>query len=151
MLPSKEYIAGKRFLLLTIILACFISCEQSPSHKENFYWMMNESCPDDGVRFWISEVGAHEKTCDPSKWSRALALATIFTVINDVNEHKIHYHMREEDRGFVLREYLSDEKSPTGERPLGRSDTYHFHGCYVDLKTAKKLIQAVKFHQHGAE
>jgi hypothetical protein len=65
MLPSKEYIAGKIFLLLTVILACFISCEQSPSHKENFYWMMNESCPDDGVRFGYRKSGHTKKLVTP--------------------------------------------------------------------------------------
>lgn len=113
---------------------------------------MNGPVPASAVRFWVSYPGEHEKTCDQKKWTPAFALATVYTTINEVNAHEIHYHLTEDDeRGFVLREYLRDERAKAGERPLGQDEPIHFHGLYVDLEPAKELILAVKSHQHGAE
>jgi len=112
---------------------------------------MSEPCPDSGVRIWYPAELPEHKDCEETNVSRALAEAIVLNIIQDVVHNKIHYHIRQDDRGFVFTEYLADPQSKTGERPLGRDETIHYHGVYVDLATAKELIVAVKARQHGAE
>jgi hypothetical protein len=144
-LPMKKVLSAIVFIA-TIVLAC-----QSTSREEKRYWMMSEPVPESGVRVWIPESGQHDKDCDQEKTTPALALATIYNIVNDVNEHKIHYHIRNEDNGgLILSEYLSDEDGK-GERRLGSKEAIHYHGVYVNLEAAKQLLTAVKSHQHGAD
>jgi hypothetical protein len=132
-----------------VLCAAAISCSRS---DPKYYWVMSEPCPDSGVRIWYpAELADHKDCGEERNVSRALALAIVLNIIQDVDHHKIHYHIRKEDRGFVLTEYLADPKSRTGERPLGRDEPVHYHGVYVDLDTPVRLIGAVKAHQHGAE
>ena len=111
---------------------------------------MDKPCPTNCVPVWFPGDNADHKLCEITNASPALALASVLTIIQEVNEHKIHYHVRYED-GVLLTEYLADPKSKTGERRLGRDEVIHLHGVYVDLETAKELITTVKSHQHGAE
>jgi hypothetical protein len=137
--------------VLGILVCCvaIISCSHSTEQK--YYWVMDGPCPDSDVRIWICSELPDHKNCEETNVSPALALASVLSLINDVNKQKIHYHGRTEDRGIVFTEYLADPKSKAGERRLGRDETIHFHGFYVDSDTAQELIHAVKAHQHGAE
>ena len=146
-------LSSRCLLLMTLLLiTCTLACGPRSAPKESYYWMMSEPTPEGAITIWISHPGEHEKTCDQEKWTPALALATVYTVIQDVNAHKIHYHVRDdEQKGLIFQEYLRDETARIGERRLGRDEAVHFHGLYIDLETAKELIAAVKSHQHGAE
>jgi hypothetical protein len=135
------------FVTILAITAFLTTCDSS-TPREKYYWMMNKPVPESGVRIWIPEEGEHEKTCDKQKVGEALALAIVLNIIQDVKNDEIHYHLRSEDRGLVLDEYLWDEKSSTGERRLGRDEIIHYHGVYVDLETAKELIYAVNSQPH---
>jgi hypothetical protein len=134
------------------IVSCIavVSCSRSPEPK--YYWVMSGSCPDSGVRIWYPAELPDHKDCEETNVSPALALAIVLNMTQDVNQHKIHFHIRQDDnRGLVLTEYLADPQSKSGEHRLGRDEIIHYHGVYVDLSAAKELIVAVKAHQHGAE
>lgn len=137
-------------LTLGVIVCCLATSSCSRSDPK-YYWVMNGPCPDSGVRIWYPAELANHKDCDEeTNVSQALALTIVLNIIQDTDRHKIHYHIREEGRGFVLTEYLADPQSKMGERRLGRDEVVHYHGVYVDLDTAKQLIAVVKAHQHGA-
>ena len=142
-------IVPARMLGLVVLFLAITSC--SHRAEPQYCWVMSGPYPDSNVRVWISSELAEHKTCEETNVSPALALAYILNMIADVKKHKIHYHARAEDRGIVFTEYLADPKSRSGERRLGRDETFHYHGLYVDLDTAKELIFAVKANQHGAE
>ncbi len=136
-------------VILGFAICSVPSCSQN---RQKYYWVMDGPCPESDVRFWLPAELADHKDCEKEKVTPALALAIVINMTEDVDRHRVHYHIRhDEDRGFVLTEYLKDEGNKAGERPLGREEVIHYHGIYVGLKAATNLIAAVKGHQHGAD
>jgi hypothetical protein len=112
--------------------------------KSAYYWMMPNAVPDTGVRFWVPVYSPHSE-CDQAKWTPAAALITAYTTQMDVDEHKAHYHLLNTEYGFIFQGYGGKE----GEREQ-RISTDHFHGFYIDVEPAKKLITSAMNYQHGA-
>ncbi len=76
---------------------CLLTSSCSGSEPK-YYWVMGEPCPDSGVRIWFPAELPDHKDWDSAKVSRALALAIVLNIIQNVDHHKIHYHIRQEDR-----------------------------------------------------
>ncbi|MGO9311547.1 MAG: hypothetical protein ACLQDI_02305, partial [Syntrophobacteraceae bacterium] len=120
--------------LLLLAIVCTISLYAwlhftKAGETASYYWMMTDSPPDDSVRVWIPIHGEHEKTCrQDEKMSRAMALATVLTL-----EYEIaRYSIKSTNRGLELNNDI--DPGPV-----------HYHGVYVDLDTAKRLIESVKW------
>lgn len=136
--------------LIGFMLFCLVvlSCTRG-GDKTAYYWVMGGPCPEDAVPIWFPAVLADHKDCEETKATPAVALMDVYEILNDVNENKVHYHIRQDDRGLVLTEFVIVPGTKEGERPWGRDEVVHYHGVCVDPETARQLVRAVKAHQHG--
>jgi hypothetical protein len=114
--------------------------------RSQYFWMMKEAVPEDGVKFWVPVYTPHDQ-CDHSAISPAFALATVYVIRNDIDHHTAHYHLLDTDVGFILVEYESGGDGER-ERAVGAD---HFHGLYIPLEAAKKVISSAIAHEHGAK
>lgn len=135
--------------LAVLLLFCALAGGESwaAMPTEQCYWVMEHGTPDWGVPIWYPADLKDHKYCE--KYTEALALAEVITITLAIQQRERRFRMRKEDDGFLLVEYLSDPKSDRGERRLGRDETIHYHGVYVDLETTKALIIAVKNQPMG--
>jgi hypothetical protein len=129
---TKSLMMNKHRVYVSLSVLLTGSCLVLPACSEqqtDYYWVMAEKCPDSGVRIWFPADLPEHKDCDHKPVSCAFALAIVFNIINDIDQHRVHYHMRSEDRGFVLAEFVADPNNSADERAFGSREKVHYHGC----------------------
>jgi hypothetical protein len=134
---------------LTLALLRLSGCSAHDAiPREPRYWMMEGPIPDNCVGIWLSESGNHASACGVEKVSPAAAFLRVAVIAQEVDKHEIHYHIRSTDAGLFLIEFVTED-SDEGEVRRSSKEPIHYHGIYVPLNSAEKLVSAFKSHQHG--
>lgn len=120
-------------VLVLLVIVGVIWFLRKTDNSGDYYWMMKEAPPDNCVRVWIPVHGVHEKSCDlepDGKMTPAMALATILTL-----QYKpTRYDIKTTNKGIEVKDDLGSVQGPV-----------HYHGVYVDLETARRLLESNKW------